>query len=421
MERNDLDAFEQRLRDTLQNYEVPYNSSDWAQMERALSSGVRGWGHGRAWMAGLLLAGGLLIGSTAYFLGRDTVKAEEAGGPAASGTVAEPAATPSAMLVEAAPAKTEQPANVPEVGTTAPRVAGDAAKTAPAGNPATPAPAVHPAPVRQTGTTPPTGPVGNEKAASVFKASVKEACPGSPVEFTVENMPEDGIYLWNFGDGSFSNKANPEHVFTKPGRYQVMLSMSATGVGSIRNKPTSDVIVIHEVPHAAFNIMKMDYPGLVPSVHFENRSLGAASYHWDLGDGTVSTEASPDHVYRKKGTYQVVQTVTNEIGCTDRKVQELRIERDFDLGAAKSFSPNDDGKEDSFMPTALRDLRSKFQLAVYDQGGTMVYSTSDASRPWYGKLRNQGPVLPAGDYVWVADVETGRRSETFTGTVKLVR
>lgn len=42
MERNDLDAFEQRLRDTLQNYEVPYNSSDWAQMERALSSGVRG-------------------------------------------------------------------------------------------------------------------------------------------------------------------------------------------------------------------------------------------------------------------------------------------------------------------------------------------------------------------------------------------
>lgn len=412
MERNDLDAFEQRLRDTLQNYEVPYNSSDWAQMERALSSGVRGWGHGRAWMAGLLLAGGLLIGSTAYFLGRDTVKAEEAGGQAASGAVAEPETTPSAMLVEAVPARTEQPANAPEVGTTAPRVADNAAKAAPA---------VHPAPVRQTGTTPPTGPVGNEKAASVFKASVKEACPGSPVEFTVENMPEDGIYLWNFGDGSFSNKANPEHVFTKPGRYQVMLSMSATGVGSIRNKPTSDVIVIHEVPHAAFNIMKMDYPGLVPSVHFENRSLGAASYHWDLGDGTVSTEASPDHVYRKKGTYQVVQTVTNEIGCTDRKVQELRIERDFDLGAAKSFSPNDDGKEDSFMPTALRDLRSKFQLAVYDQGGTMVYSTSDASRPWYGKLRNQGPVLPAGDYVWVADVETGRRSETFTGTVKLVR
>lgn len=411
MERNDLDAFEQRLRDTLQNYEVPYNSSDWAQMERALSSGVRGWGHGRAWMAGLLLAGGLLIGSTAYFLGRDTVKAEEAGGQAASGAVAEPETTPSAMLVEAVPARTEQPANAPEVGTTAPRVADNAAKAAPA---------VHPAPVRQTGTTPPTGPVGNEKAASVFKASVKEACPGSPVEFTVENMPEDGIYLWNFGDGSFSNKANPEHVFTKPGRYQVMLSMSATGVGSIRNKPTSDVIVIHEVPHAAFNIMKMDYPGLVPSVHFENRSLGAASYHWDLGDGTVSTEASPDHVYRKKGTYQVVQTVTNEIGCTDRKVQELRIERDFDLGAAKSFSPNDDGKEDSFMPTALRDLRSKFQLAVYDQGGTMVYSTSDASRPWYGKLRNQGPVLPAGDYVWVADVETGRRSETFTGTVKLV-
>ena len=70
--KNNLDVFEKSLKDSLEHYEVPYNSADWAQMERALSSGVRGWGRGRALIVGLLVASGLLIGGTAYFLGRDT-------------------------------------------------------------------------------------------------------------------------------------------------------------------------------------------------------------------------------------------------------------------------------------------------------------------------------------------------------------
>ena len=53
---NNLDGFERQLKEHLEHYEVPFNSADWAQMDRALSSGVRAWGHGRALVAGLLLA-----------------------------------------------------------------------------------------------------------------------------------------------------------------------------------------------------------------------------------------------------------------------------------------------------------------------------------------------------------------------------
>lgn len=422
---NNLDAFEQQLKDGLEHYEVPYNSSDWAQMERALASGVRGWGHGRALIAGLLLAGGLLIGGTAYYLGRDSSSTQVGAGTQATPPPAQNTKGMSAAAITApehgmAENGTEQP-----VGAT-----GEAATpTAAAG--ASRAQAVsEPTIAAHQASTPPkaggmaaTLPAATSETApaTAFRSTLKEACPGSPVGFAVERMADDGIYLWNFGDGSFSNNPNPEHTFTKPGTYQVMLSMSSPGMGTIRNKPSSDMIVVHEAPSAAFNIIRMDHAGLVPSVHFESRAHGVGSYLWDFGDGTSSTEASPDHVYRKKGVYQVVQTVTNTVGCTDRRVKELRVEQDLDLGAAKSFTPAAGGKEGCFMPALLRELKTGFQLSVYDPGGALVYNTSNPDRPWLGKAGNNGPVLKAADYVWVADVKTGTGgTETFTGTVQLL-
>ncbi len=426
---NELDAFERQLKNSLDPYEVPYNSADWAQMERALSSGVRGWGYGRALVTGMLLAGALLIGGTAYFLGRDSgshMADEQVGtatptsmevavtgqadqgnpqaepAPATSTTTAEPEAAPSTNLAR-------------KTGTaTADRTVAGTTNRAGGSTPVNSA---------NSGTQPgPNGNKANDAAASTgagFRPSVKEACPGDAVEFTVERMSEGGIYLWNFGDGSFSNKPNPQHSFTKPGTYQVTLSMSSAGVGTIHNKPSSDMIVVHEAPLAAFNVIKREFAGQVPSVHFDSRTQGAKSYHWDLGDGTVSTLASPDHTYRKKGTYQVVLTVTNETGCEDRTMKEVRIDRDFDLAAPASFSPNGDGKNDSFMPQALPNLTTKFKLAVYDTAGTLMYSTTDASRPWCGKVHNQGALVAPGNYVWVVDLDAGQGTETFTGTVRL--
>jgi len=39
------------------------------------------------------------------------------------------------------------------------------------------------------------------------------------------------------------------------------------------------------------------------TVTFTNKSEGAASYEWDFGDGTTSTEESPVHTYPGKGKY----------------------------------------------------------------------------------------------------------------------
>jgi PKD repeat protein len=262
-----------------------------------------------------------------------------------------------------------------------------------------------------------TPPGGKSSPEMTFKASVSKACPGEEVDFKVENMPTDGIYLWNFGDGSFSNKPNPEHTFTKPGNYQVMLSMSAAGVGTIHNKPSSDIITIHEAPSAEFHALKQEFDGHIPSVHFENRSNGAKQYHWDFGDGSTSEVAHPDHIYKKEGIYPVKLTVTSEKGCVDIHEKEVRIDRDYNLDAPSSFAP---AQAQTFMPEALRTLGVKFHLMVYTQDGQLVYETSDATKPWTGRANNRGDLLPPGDYVWVVDVrESLHLAETYTGKVTM--
>ena len=408
MNPNKLDPFEQRLKERLEGYEVPYNSAHWAQMDRALSSGVKGWSHGKTLLTGALMAGALLLGGTAYYLGRDSGKLELSA-PAPT-TLTEGASDSSEMNNVAHSAKAVIPGTI--VQPKQPLATKVEQRT-----PAATLKSESPAPIVNTPT-----PAAAPKANMLFSASVKEACPGSPVDFIVQDLPEDGIFLWNFGDGNFSNKQAPEHTFTKPGSYKVMLSVSGTGTGSVQNKLSSGTITIHEAPSADFKVVKRDFAGQFPLVDFQSRAMGAAIYLWDFGDGSKSSEPNPEHVYKSKGKYNVLLTVTNATGCSDNKTELIEINRDFTLGAPEQFSPNGDGQYDTFMPESLKLLDAKFHLTVYNAEGGRIYSTDNVAQPWTGKVNNQGAVCAPGEYVWAVDVRTaGNAPETFTGKVKLVR
>ena len=427
--KNGLDAFERSLREGLDQFEVPYNSADWIQMERALNGGSRAW-----WVSGaglsFLLAGLVVVGGGAWYALSDN-QAETAG--VSSEAVATSITGANDVAIADQRTTLDKVVQLSEPLTLAPGSLALNPVTAARTNDVT---------TKRSGTvetTPeltassPKNDGGPETATAsavpatnsneiTFRASVAEGCPGTAVEFKVSNMPDDGIYLWNFGDGSFSNHANPEHTFTKPGSYQVMLSMSSAGVGTIQNKPSSDVIEIHEAPMAAFNVLKQEYDGHLPSVHFENRSLAGKQYLWDFGDGQTSTIGHPDHIYKKKGVYQVELTVTNEIGCEDKIMKDVRIDKDYNLDAPASFSPNSDDFQETFMPEALRTLGVKFNLAVYSSNGTLLYQTNDATKPWTGRPHNRGELSGPGEYVWVVDVrESLHLAETYTGKVKLER
>lgn len=65
-------------------------------------------------------------------------------------------------------------------------------------------------------------------------------------------------------------------------------------------------------PTAAFSYLVDSTNALI--VQFNNRSANAATYYWQFGDGTTSTDATPGHTYSASGRYTVKLTTRSSAG-----------------------------------------------------------------------------------------------------------
>ena len=78
----------------------------------------------------------------------------------------------------------------------------------------------------------------------------------------------------------------------------------------------TDTVLVNPSPTAGFTSNSPVEPG--ETMVFTNTSSGATSYQWDFGDGVgTSTEENPEYLYEDSGTYTVVLTATNVLGCSD--------------------------------------------------------------------------------------------------------
>ncbi|AKB28435.1 hypothetical protein MSSIT_1716 [Methanosarcina siciliae T4/M] len=153
-----------------------------------------------------------------------------------------------------------------------------------------------------------------------FSANVSEGYAPLSVQFTYlsKNVTQ---WNWNFGDGSSNvSDANPEHIFTSPGLFNVVLTAS-NGNGSDSKSMTINVTSKPVLPVANFsNNVTEGYAPL--DVQFTDLSQNATEWSWDFGDGDNSTQQSPMHTYVTAGNYTVNLTVSNANG-TDSKLATI--------------------------------------------------------------------------------------------------
>lgn len=135
------------------------------------------------------------------------------------------------------------------------------------------------------------------------------------VAFTDQSTGTINAYSWSFGDGATSTEMNPTHDYASPGIYTVILTVNNT-FGQENTLTRHDYITAtNQPPVASFTANKtMGNPPL--SVQFTDTSSGEdiASWAWNFGDGTTSTESNPVHVYQNAGLYSVTLTVGNDGG-----------------------------------------------------------------------------------------------------------
>ncbi|HXC05980.1 MAG TPA: T9SS type B sorting domain-containing protein, partial [Bacteroidia bacterium] len=155
-------------------------------------------------------------------------------------------------------------------------------------------------------------------------------------------------------------------------------------------------------PEAAF----IDAPNpasiLDPIVYFTDQSTGAATWAWTFGDATdsASSKQNPYHTYLDTGCFNVTLIVTSANGCTDTAINPVCIQPDFTFYAPNTFTPNGDGKNDSWMPFGIGIDPNHYDLMMFDRWGNLMFETHTWGEGWDGRANGGNDIAQIDTYVW---------------------
>jgi gliding motility-associated-like protein len=150
-------------------------------------------------------------------------------------------------------------------------------------------------------------------------------------------------WVWTFGDGTNSTMQNPLHQYTSEGVFPVFLVATNTaGCTATANDTVT-------VQRPKLTITGNPLTGCIPlDVNFTPNVVSAdpvASYNWDFGDGTTSTDQLPKHTYTAEGNYTVTLTITTQGGCTQTATANIQagtpVKVDFTVDRTDGCQPTD--------------------------------------------------------------------------------
>ena len=228
-------------------------------------------------------------------------------------------------------------------------------------------------------------------------SSVQEACEGTEVDFALEEFMDRGSILWNFGDGAFSQERTPSHIFDRPGSYDITVSVRSHDNGFIRTKSIEDMIVVRPKPEALMDWKFGLNKGSGVEVQLVDATERASSSTWVMTDQGLNGSRI---TIREPGAYPVNLVVSNAYGCQDVAMGNIEIGDRHDAGAPAMFSPNGDGRYDTFLPEAANDVYAPWLFTVFNSAGDLVFETNSVDTPWMGELIGGGKARIGERYFW---------------------
>lgn len=211
---------------------------------------------------------------------------------------------------------------------------------------------------------------------------------------------------WDFGDGETSSKKEPLHTYSDTGTYRVILTVKSEN-GCAETKET-----FVEIPWFSedFNIIadRTSIDEIHRHVVFSTDFQTGMHYRWDFGDGETGSTYREIHEYTlgDADEYEVYLTVTNADDCPVSRSLRIRVIRPLKI--PNTFSPNEDGINDLFMPG--------YQLLVLDRNGLEVYR---GDKGWDGKYK--GRQVPEDTYFYKIRIVSEESVYSKSGYITVIR
>ena len=260
-----------------------------------------------------------------------------------------------------------------------------------------------------------------------------------------ESYDEDGEiirYQWALGDGTVRVGKEIEHIYRRPGTYQVVLTVvdDSRTLSSVQRDTM--MLTVNQLPVARIDAVERIPKG--GEITFDGtRSYDPdgeiSAFMWDFGDGNTARGSQVTHRFENPGTYQVQLTVRDDSGLEDAiafAYHEVYVNAPPVLVAdyprrAEPGTPVKVDLSDSYSPNGgllsylwkvdgewkNGDATRKFvfrpgnnntiQFAVADDAGLENSITTGEARFQF----NESPVAVAND-----DIRTHRRTIIFDGS-----
>jgi len=256
-----------------------------------------------------------------------------------------------------------------------------------------------------------------------FSSNIVEGCAPLSVTFTATDQT-NATYNWSTsnaltGTGSVSNI-----VFPTGGTFDVTLAATTVN-GCFSSNSMANYIYVEDLPNADFESPISIFTNEAQYVQFSNLSTGATNYIWNFGDGQMSTEVEPSHIFQSTmNGYTINLIALTALNCLDSMSFSIGYQYNELYYIPNTFTPDGDQNNQVFLPIFYSGYDpSNFEMQIYNRWGEVLFETRNVLFGWDGSVGEEGLDAQEGVYTYRILFKNPDLDErvVVTGTVNLIR
>ena len=246
-----------------------------------------------------------------------------------------------------------------------------------------------------------------------FSVSCDKRCTPATAKFVAVGVETDCEVVWDFGNGKQGIGNNATCEYRKKGTYTPSASLYRGG--KLLKKTTLNAITIGETPTVDFSWRSTDNT----YTFYTGRTLNL-SYKWEI-DGKSFTDKSVEHEFVRSGDYPIKLVLTDG-ECSAEATKSLKVVISHMYFVPNAFTPDSEGVNSTFGPIG-EDMDFKtYSFGITNSRGDVVFTSTDPTVQWNGKVNNVGTDVESGVYYWIIKtVDRYGNSQTRKGTVNVMR
>ncbi|MBU2020519.1 MAG: hypothetical protein KJ941_12805 [Bacteroidetes bacterium] len=194
---------------------------------------------------------------------------------------------------------------------------------------------------------------------------------------------------------------------------------------TINSVNKSSTFTVSNAPKTEFEMTNEDeFINGVPTINVAaNHNTGVQSWYVKGTNLKYSGSDAQIHLFNE-GKYEIVLT-TIKNGCEFSTSKVVSVREDYNLLAPSGFRPMDsDVRTKTFMPFALKERKTPFQLIIIDpRDGHILFQSNDENMGWDGMDKKTGKLVSNNtNYLWKVNLEKPLKGEknNYSGSVTIV-